>query len=256
MKLDTRGRNGNGCPTLRWTTKIVRRRAPGSKATLSNVHFPLYVAYQIRSAFLNSILDIFCGRFYLSRKLPAKVSPNWRQAGYRKVTLYGRFSQSESFRVGIVRLSFRLAVDQTWTPALQVTLWPPSTSGTFTKTWLRPCCMRNSAQPGRSCLSESAGTWLRGVLSDTPMWTSNSQLTVCIWWECAGSGGRRAIRKTYFRRNVDVMWKQHGPLAPNVTAADTLLVGFPHVNLPPNSGVAKNPPALQHPTPTTLQQDC
>lgn len=49
------------------------------------------------------------------------------------------------------------------------------------------------------------------------------------------------------------MWKQHGPLVPNVTAADTLLVGFPHVNLPPNSGVAKNPPAPQHPTQTTLQ---
>lgn len=49
------------------------------------------------------------------------------------------------------------------------------------------------------------------------------------------------------------MWKQHGPRRPNVTAADTLLVGFPHVNLPPSSGVAKNPPALQHPAPTTLE---
>lgn len=66
--------------------------------------------------------------------------------------------------------------------------------------------------------------------------------------------------KTYFEINVDVMWKQHGPLAPNVTAADTLLVGFPHANLPPSSGVAKNPPALQHPTPPhptpTTIQDC
>lgn len=44
------------------------------------------------------------------------------------------------------------------------------------------------------------------------------------------------------------------PVVPqNVTAADTLLVGFPHVNLPPNSGVAKKSPgsATPHPNYTT-----
>lgn len=51
--------------------------------------------------------------------------------------------------------------------------------------------------------------------------------------------------------HVEAAWASFPPTTttPNVTAADTLLVGFPHVNLPSSSGVAKNPPALQHPTP-------
>lgn len=90
----------------------------------------------------------------------------------------------EKFLRRIVRCSstwLAPAADETWTPVLRVTPWLPYTSGTSTKTWPRPCCTRNSARPGLSCLSGSVGTWLLGVLLDMPMSTSNSQRTVSVF---------------------------------------------------------------------------